>query len=103
VNIFSRNATPNTTVKKTHLKDGKVVSESEEHTDEFRSLIKEDGNANVSCSLTKGIDFNSEKVVFHVSVRCDQDEKTMDEAATRVFKKALEYVTEASTALGWNK
>jgi hypothetical protein len=47
------------------------------------------------------VDFNSEKVTFFVSVRCDQNKATMDKAAERVFNKALEYVSEAAEALGW--
>lgn len=95
-------ATSNATARKTHTKAGVVVEEKEENIDGFQDLLKENGNATISCSLTKGIDFNSEKIVFHVGVRCDQDEKTMDLAAERVFSKTLEYLTESIEALGWN-
>lgn len=98
-----RDATPSGTVRKTVTRNDKIVEEKQADTDEFRDLIKEDGSATISCSLTKGVDFNSEKITFFVSARCDQNTKTMDRAAEQVLMKALDYVNSAGDLLGWKK
>jgi len=98
-----KDVTPNGTIRKTMEKAGKPVSETEETTDEFRDLLKEDGGATISCSITKGVDFNSEKVTFFVGVHCDQNTATMDKAAERVLMKAISYVNDGGELFGWKK
>jgi hypothetical protein len=101
--VAKKDVSPTGTVQKTIERGGEVVSERTFHIDDFKELTKEDGNAVISCSVTKGVDFNSEKVTFFVSARCDQNEPTMNKAAELVLFKAMSYVNDAGELLGWKK
>jgi hypothetical protein len=94
------NTTPNT-AQKTVERGGKIVEESTIAFDAYKDLMKEGGHATVSCTYALGVDFNSEKVTFHVTCRCDQSEATINEAGKRVFAKAVEFVNDAAEVLGW--
>jgi len=96
------NTTPNT-IQKTVEKGGEIVEETTETFDPFKDLLKDGGQATVSCTYALGVDFNSEKVTFHVTCRCDQSEAVINEAGKRVFLKAVELVGDAAEVLGWRK
>lgn len=93
------NASPPAVLTKTVTRGKDVVEETVTYPDGFRDLMKGDAAASLSCTLARGIEFNSTKVTFHLSVRCDQNEKMLDEAARRTFAKVLEYVTDAGALL----
>lgn len=83
--------------------EGKVIQETTETFDSFADLQKDGSDATVSATYALGRDFNSEKVTFHVTVRCAQNEATINEAGKRAFFKAVEFVGEACENLGWAK
>ncbi len=79
------------------------VEEVSETFDLYADLCKDGAAATVSCTYALGRDFNSEKVTFHVTVRCDQTEACINEAGRRAFLKAVEFVGDAAENLGWKK
>lgn len=96
------NRTPNT-IEKTVTKGGAVKEESTTTFDPYADLVKDGGQSTVSCTYALGIDHNSEKVSFHVTVRCDQTEACINEAGKRAFLKAHELTQDAIGVLGWNR
>ena len=82
---------------------GKVVKETSETTDVFNHLQDQGDSASVSASYALGRDFNSEKVTFHVTLRCSQHENVINEAGKLAFFKAVEFVGDACANLGWTK
>lgn len=86
-----------------HEVDKKVVDEANIPLDPFPKLLKEDGFASVSCTVGKARAYGEEKISFHVSIKCDQNQATIDEAGKLAFMKAAEFCEDAMTALGWSK
>lgn len=102
MSILKKDVTPNT-VEKTVTKGGVTIEETVSSLDPFPEVLKEDGMAQVSCTYAMGVDHNSEKVTFFVSIRCDQNEKAINRAGEIAFNKAVEFVAEAADVLGWKK
>lgn len=94
---------PNASAAGTVEQNGRVIEETTKTLDCFKDLLKGGDEATVSATYALGRDFNSEKVTFHVTVRCAQDEATINQAGERVFLKAMEFVGDACEQLGWAK
>jgi hypothetical protein len=56
-------------------------------------------HAQVGLSVGTQHDFGRIKVTAHVTLECDQKEKTLDEAGMHSFRKAVEYLNDGLSIL----
>ena len=104
--MFSRknDSTPNTVQATRTDGDGNVIEEKTMFIDPYKDLLKEDGFSSVSCSLTATQPGSyGGKVSFMVTVKCDQNQATLNLAGERAFLKAVEFCDDALKVLGWAK
>lgn len=58
--------------------------------DKFQDLVQGDGLSRISTTYQRQLKYGEEKVVVTLSVACDQNEQTINEAGKLTFLKSLE-------------
>lgn len=56
-------------------------------------------HASVAFSAGKALGYGELKLSAHVTLQCDQNEKALEQAATKAFEKTLHYLTAGFTMM----
>lgn len=56
-------------------------------------------HATVAFTAGKALGYGELKLSCHITLQCDQNEKALEQAATKAFEKALHYLTAGFTML----
>ena len=81
------------------FRDGRVTDEGGVMDDDFFKSVIGDGNASISVNVGHSLGYGNAKCSATVRVTCNQDAKTMDTVAERVFQAAKNYADEGMRQL----
>lgn len=97
---------PRTTWAGTRERKGEPPEEIQGTLDPYEDLFKgppETPLSSVSANYSRARDFSAEKISFHVTVHCKQNEPMINEAGKRALMKVLEFTKDAMEQLGWKE
>lgn len=76
-----------------------VVTKNGGAMDPFKELVKRDGASSVTISVSRALPYGELKVSASVSVSCDQDQPTIEQAGEVAFLQAVKLVQAHFTEL----